>query len=367
MNTTEQNAVNPFLGVVEPAQRNWFVRLLRLRNRADAGLGIQALIASRPLHTISGSDVSAVLLRYSISGRPARRVLVEVWESALTRFLVDNKLSDEEATFLRALRVPLGITDREAEAVEAQLIHPKYQQALREVFKDGRVSEAERARLRSLAGDLRLSEGVRQSLLAPVARQALSAAADARISDERLSPDEEEALSELAKEFGVALSLDGTQRQRMDRAARFWRIENDEPPTLQVPITLQKNEKCHFTCQASWHEIRTRTVRVNYSGLSTSIRICKGVRYRVGSITPQRVTRDELTHIDDGTLYVTNKRVLFDGLRKNSAIRYSALLSFSVHSDGIILEKATGKSPHLILDGDVTEAAIVLGAVMGND
>jgi len=57
-----------------------------------------------------------------------------------------------------------------------------------------------------------------------------------------------------------------------------------------------------------------------------SIPIVKGVRYRVGSYKPQRVTREELTQIDVGEFYLTNKRVVFDGAHRNTAIRYSSLL-----------------------------------------
>lgn len=81
-------------------------------------------------------------------------------------------------------------------------------------------------------------------------------------------------------------------------------------------------------------------------------------------MTPQRVTRDELTHIDDGTLYITNKRIIFDGQRKNSTIRHSALLGLEMYRDGIVLEKATGKSPHLILTGDVELAAVILSSAL---
>lgn len=146
--------------------------------------------------------------------------------------------------------------------------------------------------------------------------------------------------------------------------ALLWRIENGQFPTISVPIALQRGETCYFSCTAGWHELRTKTVRVNYSGVSTSIRICKGVRFRVGSVTPQRVTRDELTHIDDGTLYITNKRIIFDGQRKNSTIRHSALLGLEMYRDGIVLEKATGKSPHLILTGDVELAAVILSSAL---
>ena len=135
-------------------------------------------------------------------------------------------------------------------------------------------------------------------------------------------------------------------------------------------INLQKGEACHITaCHitafATWHEMRTRTERINYGGPVASIRICKGLRYRIGSVQVQRVTRDEMVEIDRGQLYVTNKRIIFNGAKKNSTIRLSALLSFSPYADGVALEKASGKAAHLVLSGvDLELFLTVLGAVL---
>jgi hypothetical protein len=104
-----------------------------------------------------------------------------------------------------------------------------------------------------------------------------------------------------------------------------------------------------------WYETRTRTVRIDYHGTSGSIRICKGLRYRVGSVSTSRVTRDELTEIDRGTIYVTNKRLIFSGTKKNTTMRLSTILSFEPYSDGLLLEKTSGKPVRLVFIGGDTE------------
>lgn len=53
----------------------------------------------------------------------------------------------------------------------------------------------------------------------------------------------------------------------------------------------------------------------------------------------------------------------FDGRRNNRAIRYSALIGLAAYSDALVLEKGTGKGPHLVLD-DVELAAVTLSAAM---
>lgn len=131
------------------------------------------------------------------------------------------------------------------------------------------------------------------------------------MSDDRFSDAEKTALLELEGHLGIQADIGKYTWERLERMALLWRIENGQLPVYDVPLTLQRGEQCHFVSRASWHELRTRTVRVDYAGPTASIRICKGVRYRVGSITPRRITKEELTHIDDGTVYITSKRIIF--------------------------------------------------------
>jgi hypothetical protein len=357
---------SPFKVPPPPKPRGWLARLLRLGAKRDARASLEALLAQNAPEAVRVDDVSRILAEAKVTGRAARELLTDLWAAAYAAFLADDLLSDAETAYLRSLRAPLGVTDREVAEIERAIAHPKYKRAVDEVLRDGRLTPSEKKALERFAAELRLGEPAQRSIMEPAARAALSRAADQAAADERLSPDEDRTLVMLAQELGVPLEFDARRRRQLERMALFWSIENGRAPTYDVPITLQRGERCHFVSSADWYELRTKTVRVNYSGFSTSIRICKGVRYRVGTVTPQRVTRDELTHLDRGTVYFTNKRVIFDGERKNTAIRHSALIGFRSYADGVVLEKATGKSPHLILTGDAEVAAVTLGALLAD-
>jgi hypothetical protein len=54
------------------------------------------------------------------------------------------------------------------------------------------------------------------------------------------------------------------------------------------------------------NEIRKQTRSYRYSGPTASINIVKGLRWRFGQVSVQRITRDVMTQLDSGTLYVTN-------------------------------------------------------------
>src|SRR5690606_6125721 len=95
------------------------------------------------------------------------------------------------------------------------------------------------------------------------------------------------------------------------------------------------NERCYFKTPAEWHELRTITKRINYGGPSARIKIMKGLSYRVGSMKVERVTKETMQQLDTGTLYVTNKRLIFTGNKKTSNIKLEKILSVIPYSNGI--------------------------------
>ena len=92
----------------------------------------------------------------------------------------------------------------------------------------------------------------------------------------------------------------------------------------------------------------------------------KGLSWRYGDIGVQRVTEDLLADLGTGTLYLTNKRLIFDGASKTTSIPLSKVLNFTIYSDALQIEKSTGKDQIFkTADGiDVELLRTVLDAVM---
>ncbi|MFN3385343.1 MAG: hypothetical protein ACK42Y_02010 [Candidatus Thermochlorobacter sp.] len=94
------------------------------------------------------------------------------------------------------------------------------------------------------------------------------------------------------------------------------------------------------------------------------IRIAKGIYYRVGTVAPQRITSKELTYIDSGKLYLTNKRVIFMGAIRNFTIRMERILAFTPYSDGIKIEKDSGRNPTLKIDKNVDICCLMFSRLL---
>lgn len=78
---------------------------------------------------------------------------------------------------------------------------------------------------------------------------------------------------------------------------------------LGTPLVLKKGEVVHYASRATLDELRS--VSLGYQGGSrgVSIRIAKGVTYRVGSHRGHIVKEDRLVKTSEGVLIVTNKRL----------------------------------------------------------
>ena len=58
------------------------------------------------------------------------------------------------------------------------------------------------------------------------------------------------------------------------------------------------------------------------------------------------------------------QRMIFDGALKNTTLRHSSVLGFQLFQDGIVVDKASGRSPHLMIEGDTETLAVILGAAL---
>lgn len=130
-------------------------------------------------------------------------------------------------------------------------------------------------------------------------------------------------------------------------------------PVAKCPLLLQKDEQCHFLARGAWCEMRTAKSG-SYSGVSFSVPIVRGVRYRVGSYSHD--TRRELKEIDTGTLYLTNQRLIFNGEQRNAELALTKLVQVRVGSDAIAFERSKGEHVAFKTPDPETLAMVVLAA-----
>ena len=106
-----------------------------------------------------------------------------------------------------------------------------------------------------------------------------------------------------------------------------------------MPFLLQKNENIIWAFQhVDFYEQKTRTV---YTGKiqGASIRIAKGVYYRVRTFKGQPVKIEEMKYISEGLVALTNKQIYFASSTKNFKVPYNKIVTIDPYEDGIGLQK----------------------------
>ncbi|HGJ65294.1 TPA: hypothetical protein ENS27_07900 [bacterium] len=120
-----------------------------------------------------------------------------------------------------------------------------------------------------------------------------------------------------------------------------------------LPFNFQKNETLIWLFQnVPYYEPRTRTT---YYGSSSgvSLKIAKGVYYRVGGFRGNPVVKTETVLIDIGILAITDKHVYFAGNAKSFRIQYNKIVSFTSYSDGIAIHRDSASAkPQVFITGD---------------
>lgn len=120
-----------------------------------------------------------------------------------------------------------------------------------------------------------------------------------------------------------------------------------------LPFNFQKNENLIWVFKnVSYYE---KKIRKEYVGgnQGISIRIAKGIYYRVGYFKGYPIEREELICEDNGILAITDKHLYFQGNKKIFRVPYSKIISITPFSDGIGIQKdgVTAK-PQYFLTGD---------------
>lgn len=139
----------------------------------------------------------------------------------------------------------------------------------------------------------------------------------------------------------------------------------DMLPTVEdVPLVLRKNDRC-IIALPNVQLCEERMVREYVGGSrGVSIRVMKGVSYRVGNFAGQSVSRPEIKQVDMGTLYVTTKRFDFSGSRMHIDIPLSKIESLEMYSDGIQIGRSgkQRKEYYVGVDGPYV-CSVIAGAI----
>jgi hypothetical protein len=341
-------------------------RLLRRPNKRNACIELNNLLArSTTAEDVGIEDIAALESKYRVVlPRRFHEEVARCYETCVKECLADKKLSDADVVSLVHLKIVLRLTDGEAVDIENKVKADLYGASIDQALADGQMTNEEYEFLNTPQSEIRLPEEVATSIYREKGGALLQQVFNRAVEDRRLSPAEEAELQALSNNLHITMHHDEKTQRWLEKFRLLWRIENADLPAAECSLSLPRTETCHLSCAAQWYESRRVARRISYGGPALRIKIAKGLYWRAGSYGIN-VQRDDVTQvIDTGTLYLTNKRLIFVGARGNKTIPLNKILDFESYTDGVKIQKTSGKNPLIQFTGDGEIFAAVLGRVI---
>ena len=343
------SADHPF--VYQPLQnRSWVGRITGVHPKGNAVTAISNLLArARSIEEVSADQVLEAATANGIQDLSRfEHELRELFEQHLRHCLSDHILTSEEVSTLAHLRRILGLSDVVLVGV--------FSRAAAMVVADGKISQQERDWLREVQARLSLSDAEAHRELQAAAQRVYQNFLDSIIADGQLSPIEDSELERLAQGLGAQIVLDQRTQEHLQTFRLLWAIENAQLPAVDVDINLQRAEIAHWYGNAVRFEHRKTIRRIGYAGPALNIRLMRGVYWRAASYKPAVSVTESLDPVESGRLYLTNKRLFDVGERRTTSIRLQGILGFVPYTDGMEVQKSSGKNQ---IWGRIERAAIL--------
>jgi len=180
------------------------------------------------------------------------------------------------------------------------------------------------------------------------------------LSDNILTKQEEKSLLDFTNYFNLLqteLDINGAYSRIVKSGILRDIFEGKLPQRVTINGTLsfnlQKNEKIiWYFPQVDYYEQKTRRQIVGRSH-GVSVRIMKGVYYRIGEFKGYPVETQETINIGTGDFAITNKHLYFSCSVKSFRIAHSKIVNITAHSDGVTIQRdASSAKPQSFVTGD---------------
>lgn len=346
-------------------ETSFLQKIFKQQPEENAVIELNNLLASKQIKQISQSEILEIETRYGISLEQEFKLnLEEFYATFLNYCLADKSLSNEELEDLKHLKLLLGLDDITISNLHSKIGAIVYKKSFEDAVADGRLTKSEEDFLNKLETELKLPKQLAEKISSETRTTFIQNYVEGVIKDHRLSPNEEKEMQAIASSLNVNVQLNEQTKQQLHQLKLYWALENLPLQTIEADIAIQKSEVCYLQIRnVNWYELRSVRQRISYSN-STSFRVAKGFYLRSGSYKPRNYSIDQMTLIDNGTIYLTNKRIIFTGKKKNSNIRIDKILNLTPYSDGVEIDKETGKSPTLQIPNNADIFCMTLERVL---
>ena len=287
------------------------------------------ILAEKPILSISMNDLEAICEKYKTSLLREGLMARTLYEQYLQYTLADNLLTDSEIANLQHLKQIMHLTDTQLADIHKNF----YSQHVKGALADGVLEEHERDFLDKLKKELHVSDDLATSLYSMNASAMLEKIISEKLSDNMLSPNEEEEVKAVAKSLHIDLEKDRTNRTKLEKYRLYWKIQNDKLPEVECSVPLLNLEKCHFRSYGNFYEYKQLPMPDGIL-LSLKEKISSGIYWKTENI-PVEIIHGQLNLLDSGKFFVTNSRFIFEGSKSTVIIPLDQIMDFITFKNGI--------------------------------
>lgn len=346
-------------------EASFWQRISGSKNSLNAFIEFNNLLAERGILGVTKEHVLSICEKYKIEDwkKEFNEELRNCFVLAIGFFLSDSEMSASEVDELEHLAALLCITNEEKEKIYTSSGLKVFDELYAKFIEDELLSQDEQAILAKIKEAFALKSETLSALVEKRITDFANKLIKEIIEDKRIGPGELEDFFSKCSKLGVNYSFQEESQKILDDYKENWNLENAPLVPIEVAINLKKGEVCYYKTNVSWHELRTVTHGFSYGGPALRFKIMKGVSFRAGRMAVQRITTDEMKELDVGVLYVTNQRLIFDGLVRNNTWTFKTILAIEPYENGIRVEKEKGKSPVFQTLVSEEKLTIILGRI----
>ncbi len=340
---------------------SFFQRLCKKNPSENGYIEIHNLFAKYQdtITVITAAQVEELDKKYKFQiAKKFKKERLALFETYVDHCLIQKKLKNQDIDTLNHIRAILQLNHSDTDELLVKKSLAVFESEVSRFLSMRVCTDETKTYLFEFSTGLQLPLSVAQDGFASVAKKAVDTYLNPILEGERISPEEKVAFYKFAESVGGV--VDDELRRTLERYEKYWQIEHGDIPTITPDINLQKSENLYFTTLIDWMEYRKVSKGVNYAGPTARIKIAKGVYYRMGSLKTRPISEDILQVIDSGELYLTNKRLIFVGERGNKTIGIHKILTINPYSNGVDIQKDTGKSPFFQFSTDVQMFSLIL-------
>jgi hypothetical protein len=259
-------------------------------------------------------------------------------------------LSEADENRIDALLSAFGmkLTDLPENTMDqyAKAVHDSAATRIVASFKEALTNSMEPLRFRALIVQIAHASSIQEPECKSMTSSGFAELIDAASSDKLLSEAEENRIDALLSAFGMKLTdLPENTMNQYAKAVILRQLDEGRFPSSVPriegfnPINLERDEKILWSfVNAGFFTPRTRTEYVGRSqGLS--LRLMRGVYYRVGAFKGQPIQKQYINHEGTGSFVISDRNVYFVSSEKSVKIPIKKLIAIEPHSDGITLSR----------------------------